>query len=147
MHTRFFIQTLLTLAITAAAMDVAGQCKSFTKRRCMGELGDYNNNGQYNGAVMFEGEEATLRQTFYSNQNYRLTVCSQESISDKLYFEVLDFRNDLIYSSQGKDSQLFDFNVESTQQLKIRIVVPDAELPTNIKKNGCVSILVGFKNK
>lgn len=121
------------------------QCKSFTKRKCLKDLGEYNSNGQYNGAVMFQGEEATLMQAFYSGQKYKLMVCSQPSISDDLYFEVLDYRKNLLYSSEGKGSNEFEFDVESTQQLRIRIVVPDDGSGSQIKKNGCVSVIVGFR--
>lgn len=139
----------LVLALTVVLFSDLGQaqCKHFTKKKCMPELGDYNSNGQYNGAVLFEGEEAAMVQPFYSNQDYRILVCSQPIISDKLFFEVLDYRGELLYSSEGTGKNYFDFNVESTQQLKIRIVVPESESMSNLKKNGCVSILVGFKNK
>ena len=120
------------------------QCKTFTKKKCIGELSDYNSNGPYNGAVMFEGEEATLMQTFYSGQKYRLFICGQPSI-EGLFFEVKYYRNAVLYTSEGTGSNMFDFDVESTQQLKIRIVVPDGGSGSQIKKNGCVSVLVGFK--
>tara|TARA_B110000046_G_scaffold114886_1_gene122083 strand:- start:7006 stop:7344 length:339 start_codon:yes stop_codon:yes gene_type:complete len=111
----------------------------------MKDLGEFNSNGQYNGAVMFQGEEATLMQTFYSGQKYKLMICSQSSISESLFFEVQDYRNNLIYSSDGTDKNDFEFDVESTQQLKIRIVIPDNVSGSQIKKNGCVSVIVGFQ--
>lgn len=136
------------LAFAFAAPQLASaQCKSFTKKNCREPLEDYTGNGQYNGATMFEGEEATLSQTFYSGQEYRLFVCSHESISDSLYFEVMDYRKNVLYSSRGKEEKIFDFSLESTQQLKIRVVVPDLGTANNLKKNGCVSIMVGFKKQ
>lgn len=126
---------------------VSAQCKAFTKTQCADLLGNYTSNGQYNGAVMFEGEQATMVQTFYSNQDYRLVVCPQNSIADSVYFEVMDYRNSLLYSSRKSRSRTFDFNVESTQQLKVRIIVSRMSLGDQLKKNGCVSVLVGFKNK
>jgi hypothetical protein len=147
MRLNSFFGIIITLILfSTLSTEANAQCKGFTKRNCAGELKNYNDNGQYNGAVMFEGEEATLMQTFYSNQEYRLFVCTQESIEEGMYFEVKDYRNNLIYSSQGKNSKVFDFNVESTQQLKVEVIVPGKGAgATQIKKNGCVSILVGFK--
>lgn len=137
---------ILCVFFVGTSLDANAQCKGFTKRNCAGELKNYNDNGQYNGAVMFDGEEATLMQTFYSNQEYRLFVCAHESIGEGMYFEVKDYRNTLIYSSAGKNSNVFDFNVESTQQLKIKVVIPSkGATSTQIKQNGCVSILIGFK--
>lgn len=141
------IKLLPVLVILLGANTIGqAQCKNFTKKKCMSSLETYSSNGQYNGAVMFEGEEASLMQTFYSGQEYRLFICAHPSIAEGMFFEVSDYRNNKIYSSEGKKDLIFDFNVESTQQLKIRIVVPsNGASGADIKKNGCVSVLVGFK--
>jgi hypothetical protein len=140
LFTLIFLLSQVTLVT-----EINAQCKSFTKKKCISNLGDYNSNGQYNGAVMFQGEEATLMQTFYSGQKYKLMICSQSSIAEDLFFEVQDFRGNLIYSSDGTDKNFFEFDVESTQQLKIRIVIPYDGGGSQIKKNGCVSVIVGFQ--
>ena len=56
------IQLTLALFILLAGISesASAQCKNFTKKKCLSELSEYTGNGQYNGAVMFEGEEATL---------------------------------------------------------------------------------------
>ncbi|MEX2596173.1 MAG: hypothetical protein WEC59_04520 [Salibacteraceae bacterium] len=141
---------VITLFVTFSAMlfsyqHAQAQCKAFTKKKCLDVLEGYTGNGQYNGAVMFEGEEATLSQTFYSGKEYRLFVCAYPSIKDSIYFEVTDYRKELLYSSKGKDEQIFDFSVESTQQLYVRMIVPKMGTSNELKKNGCVSVLVGFK--
>lgn len=138
---------IVAILLGTAVSEVKGQCKMFTKKRCMRELDEFTNNGQYNGAVMFEGEEATLMQTFYSDKNYRMLVCAHPSIEESMFFELLDYRNNLIYTSEGTGSAEFDFNVESTQQLKVRIVVKDGQPDSQIKKNGCISVVVGFQEK
>lgn len=113
---------------------------------CLPDIAPFVHNGQYNGAVLFEGEEATMVQTFYNNHNYRLMACTQSLLSDSVYFEVSDFDGFLLYTSQGKAKPYWDFNVESTQQLKIRLVAPDQQTTSDIKQSGCVSILVGFRD-
>jgi len=137
-----FLTLFLTLSVITQSQ---AQCKTFTKRKCMSELDGYNHNGQYNGAVMFEGEEASLNQTFYAGQKYRIRACIQEVISEKAYFEVYDYRGNLLHTTDGQVAQ-FDFAVETTQQLKIRVVIPDMGTGNGMKKNGCVSIIVGFQN-
>lgn len=123
------------------------QCKAFTKKQCLPQLEKYQSNGQYLAAVMFEGEEATITQTFYSDQDYRLVVSAQNEINGLIYFEVSDYRGNMIYSSKGKKNNIFDFDVESTQQFDIRIVVPgNIGDPSAIKKNGCVSIAIGYQD-
>src|SRR5690606_28109972 len=99
------------------------QCKTFTKKQCMDLLGNYTGNGQYNGAVLFEGEEASVIQPFYSGKDYRLVVCAHASIKDSVYFEIRDYAKNLIYSNRGSGVEFFDFSVETTQQLSVRVVV------------------------
>ena len=132
---------IVTMQFSAEA-----QCKMFTQKKCFGTLQTYTNNGSYNGAVMFEGEEATLTQTFYEGQDYRLVLCTQEVISEAAYFEISDYANNMIYSSKDAGTNVFDFSVESTQSLKMRIVVPNIGKDKNLKQNGCVSVVVGFKS-
>lgn len=139
--------SLLILALVLSTNVVDAQCRNFTKRKCMKDLGEYFSNGQYNGAVMFQGEEASLMQTFYSEQQYRIAVCTHEVIAEGMFFEVYDYQKNLLYTSKETGLEVFDFNVESTQQLNIRIVIPDDPNSSNqIKRNGCVSVLVGFLN-
>jgi len=145
---RTILPTLLLIVTTLGFSNQAdAQCKSFTKRMCLSELEGYTNNGQYNGAVLFEGEAASLVQTFYSGKDYRLYVCAHEAISDSLYYEVRDYKKTLIHTSKGAESNIFDFSVESTQQLYLTIKVPDMGTGNELKKNGCVSVLVGFKEE
>lgn len=134
------------LLVLISCQESNAQCKNFTKRKCLSELDQYTGNGQYNGAVMFEGEEATMVQTFYSGKDYRLFVCAHPVIADSLYFEVSDYSKNLIYTSADSRDPSFDFSVESTRQLNIRVILPDMGTSNELKKNGCVSILVGFKD-
>jgi len=94
---------------------------------------------------MFEGEAASLVQTFYSGKDYRLYICSHDAISDSLFYEVRDYKKNLLFSSKDEGTTMFDFSVESTQQLYLTIIVPDMDTANELKKNGCVSILIGFK--
>lgn len=147
MKTSYLLPTLLSCFILIGVVGEGfAQCKGFTKRKCIAELGDYTGNGQYNGAVMFEGEEATMVQTFYSGKDYRLFVCSHPAIADSLYFEVTDYSRNMIFSSKESGDAFFDFSLESTRQLNIKVIVPDLGTSNELKKNGCVSILVGFKD-
>ena len=121
---------IIVLLIIGSNSEVKAQCKNFTKKKCMGSLDSYNRNGQYNGAVMFDGEEASLMQTFYSGQEYRLFICAHPSIAEGIFFEVSDYRNNKIYSSEGKNETMFDFNVEIRirQNSKLSSFIVDVEI-------------------
>jgi hypothetical protein len=125
----------------------SAQCRSFTKKRCLPQLEGYIQNDNFNSAVLIPGDEAELLLTFYAGKEYRLLVCGHPVLGD-LQFEVLDTDEDLIYSNNGKDGDagsMFDFKVSSTQQLIVRIRVPDVESPTTLLHEGCVSVMVGSK--
>lgn len=119
------------------------QCKGFTKKKCIPELGEYVFNGQLNTAVLTRGEEAELMLSFYSGQKYRMYVCSEEQLGDVEY-EIMDIDRNIIYKSKDKENKLFDFKVPSTQQLILHVIVPGEGTKHSLEFQGCVSILVGF---
>lgn len=119
------------------------QCKSFTKKKCIPQLGEYSFNGQLNTAVLTRGEEAELMLSFYSGQKYRMYVCAEEQLGDVEY-EIMDIDRNVIYSSKDKDVKLFDFKVPSTQQLILHVMIAGEKTKHALAFQGCVSILVGF---
>jgi hypothetical protein len=56
------------------------QCKAFAKKVCLPELENYVHDGNYHAAILKEGEEAELYKTFYSDMDYRVAICGEESI-------------------------------------------------------------------
>lgn len=119
------------------------QCNGFTKKKCMPTLAPYIHNGQLNSTTLMAGETAELLMTFYSGQDYRISVCGQEQLG-KIQFNLLDVNKKLLFSS--KDHSLattWDFNVKSTQQIIVEVIVP--EVKAAIAPSGCVAVLVGFK--
>ena len=144
MMKRFSVLILLSICVSVC-FEAQAQCKAFTKEYCFSQLDDYINTGAYNGAIIHEGEEATLTQTFYGGQEYRLLICAPDSIAEILFFEILNADGDVLYNSKEANSNIFDFGIETTQALKIRIVAPHTSSNADKKKSGCVSILVGFK--
>ena len=63
-----------------------------------------------------------------------------------LVIKVSDIERNLIFDSKNSDSKVFDFKVESSQQLVISVAVPESDNTHDIEYQGCVAILVGFKN-
>lgn len=125
------------------------QCKNFAKKVCKLELAPYVHDGNYNAAILTEGEDAELFKTFYAGQEYRIAVCSSESLPP-VEFLVMDVDRNVLYTN-AKDnfSTSWDFKVEATQQLIILVKVPAGEgdddgLELN---SGCVAIMFGLKMK
>ena len=120
------------------------QCKGFVKKE-LPKLAPFIHNGQVNSSVLLSGDHAELTLTFYSGQKYRVMVSAQETLGD-VYFVLKDAAKTQLFSSkdQGK-FDFYDFNVESTQQLTVELIVPDVDAPSGLVPSGCISILVGFK--
>lgn len=120
------------------------QCRSFTKKKCLPMLEGYIQNDNFNSAVLIPGDEAELLLTFYAGKEYRLLVCGHPVLGE-LEYEVLDTDEETIYSSGKSDNadNIFDFKVATTQQLIVRIRVPEGENPSALVHEGCVSIMVG----
>ena len=137
----------LVFFISSVSYTVSAQCKGFAKKICKLELIPYIHDGNYNAAIMSEGEEADMYKTFYANQQYRLAVCGSDT-AFQIEFKVTDARGNVLYNNREHHlSKIWDFNLESSQQLRITVKVPvsskkktDAEI-----SSGCVAIMFGFK--
>jgi hypothetical protein len=137
---KYFFATLAIFLFLFS--NVNAQCKTYTKKYCFPSIAPYTHNGQFNGGVFMPGEVAEMNMSFISGNNYRLLVCSHESIG-QTNFKVLDEKRNELYSSEGKDKNYWDFKVENTQQLIIQITIPYKKPLNNILPSGCVSVLVG----
>ena len=137
---------LLVACALVFTLGANAQCKVFAKKRCVPELGDYKFNESFNAAKLFPGEDAEVNLTFFSGQNYRIVVCNQDIIGE-INWQVLDASNRILFESfAGEDSKKsFDLKVLDTQQLKVKVWVPDMKTANEMAPQGCVAILVGFK--
>jgi hypothetical protein len=141
------INILFLISITFGLQSVVfGQCKTFTKNECKTKLSPYIYNGQLNSAVLNEGDVAELMLTFYSNQDYRIVVCGAEELG-AIEFKLKDAnRQELFTNTDHNLVDFWDFHTKATQQLSIEVIVPQSSKGEEVK-SGCVSILVGFKDK
>ena len=135
--------TAVSLFLIPIAADA--QCKTFVKKQCLPKLSPFIHNGQMNSTVLLSGDNAELAMTFYSGQNYRILVCAQEVLG-KVQFKLKDANNNVVFNSKDQgDVTSWDFNVATTQQLIVEVIVPPSDATNDIVPNGCVSIVVGFK--
>lgn len=137
----FFPSLFLSLILSISSF---AQCKNFVKKQCMNMLAPYTHNGQLNVTTLAEGENASLRLTFYSGQSYRIAICA-EAILGKLNFRILDDANNELYNNKDSKKDYFDFDSKSTQDLIIEVSVPEAKQKGVAVNRGCTSIMIGFK--
>ena len=138
-----------SLLVCMLALPVAlnAQCKQFAKNTCKAGLDPYQHDGNYHAALLIEGEEAELYKTFYSERDYRIGVCGASNLSS-IEFKVVDTRNGkVLYDNSLNDFDWkWDFNLESSQQLKIVVKVPVPEANVDEPEEGCVAIMFGSKD-
>ena len=135
------------VGILLAAIPLTGtaQCKNFAKKVCKLELAPYIHDGNYNAAILTEGEDAELFKTFYAGQEYRISICGSESLPP-IEFQVLDVDRKLLYTNASRNyATSWDFKVESTQQLIGLVKVKSSEGESDDLASGCVAIMFGLK--
>ena len=139
-------QILIVLTVLALIpFNGNSQCKSFAKKVCKLELTPYIHDGNYNAAILTEGEDAELYKTFYAGQNYRIYICGSDALPD-IEFQVLDVNRNVLYDNRKKDySRIWDFKLESSQQLIISLRVKNSEEEIDELISGCVAIMFGIK--
>ena len=142
------ITIVLALFIfVAGTTSVNAQCKSFAKKISKEELGAYTHDGNYHAAILTEGEEAELYKTFYSDQEYRLTIFGNSNLPP-IEFKILDSNKNVLYSNKDDEyAKTWDFKLEASQQLKLVVKVTTFEQGSDIPASGCVAIVFGFKVK
>lgn len=140
------IVKLILPLMLLASVTASSQCRSFTKKKCLPQLDGYVQNDNFNSAVLIPGDEAELLLTFYADKEYRLLICGHPVLGD-IEFDVLDTDQEILYTNRDTEDKdtMFDFKVASTQQLIVRVRVPELASPTAITHEGCVSIMVGSK--
>jgi len=140
-----FISLFAMMISLPVAMNA--QCKQFAKNTCKSGLDPYQHDGNYHAALLIEGEEAELYKTFYSDREYRIGVCGANNL-DAVEFKVVDTRNGkVLYDNSLNDFDWkWDFNLESSQQLKIMVKVPVPDTNLDEPEEGCVAIMFGSRD-
>lgn len=141
------IKILIVAVVLSGAANnyVNAQCKGFAKSLCKKELGTYLHDGNYHAAVLVEGEEAELYKTFYSDMDYRVAICGADGLP-AIEFSIFDATGKVLYNNKSDGyKRIWDFKVESSQQLKIVVKVNTFEKTGEIPASGCVAIMFGFK--
>lgn len=142
---RSLIIILFSGALLFTSFSGSAQCKNFAKRVCRLELAPYIHDGNYNAAILTEGEDAELFKTFYAGQEYRIAVCGSEPLS-RVEFQVMDVDRTILYTNADNDYKLtWDFKVEATQQLIILVKVHENVDEAEMVNSGCVAIMFGLK--
>ncbi len=126
--------------------NVQGQCSSFAKNICKPKLENFVHDGNYNATILGAGETAELYKTFFAGQTYRIVVGKINDLPS-IHFRLVDESNQILFDNKDHNfTDVWDFSVETTQMLVIKLKVLDNynSDEENVTK-GCVAVLFGIE--
>jgi hypothetical protein len=151
------MKNILTIILVSflgvAAFSQAGVCGQFHKKFCVleGGKGDkWQYNAQSKSGLFSQGMVSKLRCVIYKGMDYRMSVCCETVLGDKISFKIFDARtNEMLFdNSTAENTQMFEFQSSSTRQLIVEVVVPTGATEQDKHKAqdaACVGLLIEHK--
>ena len=137
------------------AFSQAGVCGQFHRKYCgvetkRGNKDGWMYNAQSKSGLFNQGQTSKIRCVIYKGMDYRLNVCCETALGDKLNYKIFDARtNELLYdNATAKNDPLFEFQSTSTRQLIIEVTVPNGATSSEKYKPmdaACVGLLIEHK--
>lgn len=148
---KYIVTILLSALISTVVYSQAGVCGQFHKKYCGLEKSDNNSTWKYNAqsrsGLFLQGMVSKLRCVIYKGMDYRMSVCCETVLGDKVSYKIYDARtSELLFdNSTSDDTQKFEFQSVSTRQLIIEVVVPQGATENEKHKSAdaaCVGLLI-----
>ena len=142
------MKSISIFSFLIVSLTLNAQCKSLSKQ-CTKDIGEgYLSSGQDISFVMFPGKKQQCITTFYANQDYRISICSDSTLGN-IHMTIRNSKRQLLYDNHSNGNNSFDFKVSATQQLIISLIVPESNFSEDLNEPeevyGCVSAVVGFR--
>jgi len=144
--------TLLIACLSYTVYSQAGVCGNFHKKYCILEKSaeKWNYNAQSKSGLFAQGMVHKLRCVIYKGQDYRISVCCETVLGDKINYKIFDGRtSELLFdNSAAENTQIFEFQSVSTRQLIIEVSVPQGATEKDKHKAtdaACVGLLIENK--
>jgi len=153
---RIFFALLICAGLTTNhAIAQASVCGDFHKKACYmeGTRKDkraFMYNAQSKSGLFAQGSTSKMRCVVYKGNDYRISVCCETIIGDKVNFKIYDARtNELLFDNTKNDNtQQFEFQATTTRQLVIEATVPSGDVKEEKGKAenaACVGLLIENK--
>jgi len=150
---KYVITIIFAALISTSVFSQAGVCGQFHKKYCVLEKAK-NEKWQYNAqsksGLFNQGMTSKLRCVIYKGMDYRISVCCETVLGDKVNYKIFDSRtNELLFdNTAAEDTQVFEFQSVSTRQLVIEVMVPQGATEKDKHKAtdaACVGLLIEHK--
>jgi hypothetical protein len=147
---------VVLIGLTASqAIAQASACGDFHRKACYMEgtkkdKREFMYNAQSKSGLFAQGSVSKMRCIVYKGMDYRMTVCCETILGDKVNFKIYDGRtNELLFdNTKNDDSQQFEFQASTTRQLIIEATVPAGDVKEEKGKAetaACVGLLIENK--
>lgn len=131
----------------------ASVCGQFHKKYCDGgEKSDkgWMYNAQSRSGLFSQGSTSKIRCVIYKGMDYRISVCCETVLGDKLNYKIYDARtNELLFdNASAENTPSFEFQSTATRPLIIEVSVPRGAAEQDKHKPvdaACVGLLILHK--
>ena len=133
----------------------ASVCGQFHRKFCTVETKRGGNDGwlynaQSKSGLFNQGSTSKIRCVIYKGMDYRINVCCETAIGDKLNYKIFDARtSELLYDNAASQNEpLFEFQSTASRQLIIEVSVPSGATAKDKHKPmeaACVGLLIEHK--
>lgn len=150
---KYFLSFIITAALSTSVFSQSGVCGQFHRKYCVFEDskgGNWQYNAQSKSGLFNQGMVSKLRCVIYKGMDYRISVCCETILGEKVNYKIYDARtNELLFDNKAaEDTQTFEFQSVSTRQLVIEVVVPTGATEKDKHKStdaACVGLLIEHK--
>ena len=125
---KYLLTLFIVVLLNSSFFAQASVCGQFHRKYCIldgGSPGKWQYNAQSKSGLFNQGMVSKLRCVIYKGMDYRISVCCDVTIGDKVSYKIFDSRtNELLFdNAAAEDTQIFEFQSVSTRQLVIEVVV------------------------
>jgi hypothetical protein len=149
---RSIFLSIIFACLSFTGFSQASVCSGFHKKYCTFEKSNekWTYNAQSKSGLFNQGMVSKLRCVIYKGMDYRISVCCETVLGDKVNYKIFDGRtNELLFdNAAAEDTQYFEFQSVSTRQLVIEVIVPQGAAEKDKHKAtdaACVGLLIENK--
>ena len=153
---KVFYTLLVCIGLTAAqAIAQPSVCSGFHRKNChmdgtKRDEREFQYNAQSKSGLFAQGTISKMRCVVYKGMDYRISVCCEAVIGEKVNFKIYDGRTheELFDNTKNDNAQQFEFQASTTRQLIIEATVPTGDVKEEKGKAenaACVGLLIENK--
>jgi hypothetical protein len=151
----FFIVLVCIGITTSQAVAQTSVCTGFHKKYChmdgsKRDEREFLYNAQSKSGLFAQGTVSKMRCVVYKGMDYRISVCCEAGVGDKVNFKIYDGRTNeqLFDNTKNDDAQQFEFQAGTSRQLVIEATIPAGDVKEEKGKAenaACVGLLIENK--